>query len=143
VSVVGASLSLNRATRQGQRDNSILEYTPWENIVKLAIVCGISGYQHMKVLEACSNDAQALRQILTATGDYAHICFVGPDVIATQAKAAIVQFVKDHQATKVDELFFYFSGHGDRSEDDFFTRSQITRAVDEKQLDSATQSLTS
>ena len=88
--------------------------------MKLAIVIGITDYAHMKRLAACANDSQAVQSLLSATGDYPDICFIEAGATATAAKAKIVKFISTHQADKVEELFFYFSGHGDRSEEDFF-----------------------
>lgn len=88
--------------------------------MKLAIVIGITDYEHLKRLAACGNDAQAVQSLLTATGDYPDICFIEASATAATAKAKVVKFITSHQSDKVEELFFYFSGHGDRSEGDFF-----------------------
>lgn len=88
--------------------------------MKLAILGGISQYKFQTVLNACQNDAETLKAFLEATNDYTDICFLGPNTTGTEAKKLIAEFVQKHRNDKVDELFFYFSGHGDRTEDDFF-----------------------
>ncbi|WP_157639409.1 caspase family protein [Burkholderia ubonensis] len=88
--------------------------------MRLAIVAGIAQYQHLTKLHACSNDAETLRSFLEATKNYDDICFLDPATTGPDAKAAISAFVQKHRENKVEELFFYFSGHGDRTEDDFF-----------------------
>ncbi|MCL1478042.1 MAG: caspase family protein [Marinobacter sp.] len=39
---------------------------------------------------------------------------------AYEAKKQISDFVEKHKNTDIEELIFYFSGHGSRSEEDFF-----------------------
>lgn len=88
--------------------------------MKLAIIGGISDYLHQQKLDACGNDAATMRAFLDATKTYSDICFLGPATTGTAAKKAISEFVQKHRGSNVKELLFYFSGHGDRAEDDFF-----------------------
>lgn len=88
--------------------------------MKLAIVSGITDYAHMRRLAACANDSRAVQSLLSAVGDYPDICFIEADATGAAAKAKIANFISAHKTDKVEELFFYFSGHGDRSEEDFF-----------------------
>jgi len=88
--------------------------------LKLAIIGGIANYKSQTVLSACQNDAATFKKFLDATNSYADICFLGPDTAGQEAKKIIADFVQKHRNAKIDELVFYFSGHGDRTEDDFF-----------------------
>lgn len=88
--------------------------------MRLAIVCGIAHYKYQTVLDACKNDAETLKTFLDATGAYSDICFLGPETTGADAKKLIAEFVQKHRTDSVDELLFYFSGHGDRIDDDFF-----------------------
>lgn len=88
--------------------------------MKLAIVAGVTAYQHQSALTACTKDAETFRTLLEQTKSYAEVCFLEPDISGTAAKKKISEFVQKHKSQKVDELLFYFSGHGARFEDDFF-----------------------
>lgn len=81
---------------------------------------GIAQYKYLSKLDACRNDANTLKKFLDATNVFDDICFLGPDTTGGQAKKIISEFVQKHKEDKIDELFFYFSGHGDRTEEDFF-----------------------
>ncbi|WP_397441088.1 caspase family protein [Polaromonas sp. UC242_47] len=88
--------------------------------MKLAIVAGVTAYQHLLPLNACTKDAEAFRVLLDETKSYAEVCFLPPDITGLAAKKMISEFVQKYKSQTVDELLFYFSGHGTRFEDDFF-----------------------
>lgn len=88
--------------------------------MKLAIVCGISEYQFQSKLDACKNDSETLKNFLTATGAYTDICHLESSTTGLVAKKIISEFIQKHRGGAIEELLFYFSGHGDRTEDDFF-----------------------
>lgn len=91
-----------------------------EIILKLAIIGGISEYTAQTKLDACRNDAATLRSFLAETKAYSDICFLDPAATGMSAKKSIADFIEKHRGNPVKELLFYFSGHGDRAEDDFF-----------------------
>lgn len=88
--------------------------------MKLAIVIGISDYHFQPKLDACGNDASTIRAFLEETKTYSDICFLDRGTTSVVAKKTISEFVQKHQGNLLDELLFYFSGHGDRTDDDFF-----------------------
>jgi uncharacterized caspase-like protein len=88
--------------------------------LKLAIVGGISDYTIQPKLAACKNDAATLRSFLSDTKAYSDICFLEPATTGMSAKKSISDFIEKHRGNPVKELLFYFSGHGDRADDDFF-----------------------
>jgi hypothetical protein len=88
--------------------------------LRLAIVGGIAQYKYQTSLGACRNDAEILRKFLNATKAYEDVCFLGPETTGVEAKKLIAEFIQKYRSDKIDELFVYFSGHGDRTEDDFF-----------------------
>jgi uncharacterized caspase-like protein len=47
-------------------------------------------------------------------------CVISGSHKAYEAKQKITEFVNKHKKSTVDELLFYFSGHGARYDDDFF-----------------------
>lgn len=88
--------------------------------MKLAIVGGISDYLSQTKLDACRNDAETVRAFLEETKQYSDICFLQHTTTGIAAKKAIADFIQKYRGNAIDELLFYFSGHGDREEDDFF-----------------------
>lgn len=91
-----------------------------ETSLKLAIVGGVSDYLFQTKLPACRNDAAVMRSFLEETKSFADICFLYGATTGIAAKKAISEFVQKHRGSSVRELIFYFSGHGDRTVDDFF-----------------------
>lgn len=88
--------------------------------MKLAIVFGVSEYQNYNPLKACQNDANLVNQIFQKLEKFDNTCFLAGNVKAFEAKQKITEFVKNHKDTPVEELVFYYTGHGARYDDDFF-----------------------
>ncbi|MBV7459478.1 MULTISPECIES: caspase family protein [unclassified Acidovorax] len=88
--------------------------------MKLAIVIGITDYQNLDRLPACTNDARAFYNFLNQTISFEEICFVSPSSTGREAKKIISEFVDKYKSSNISELIFYFSGHGARFEEDFF-----------------------
>lgn len=88
--------------------------------MKLAIIAGISDYIFQTKLDACGNDSAIIRAFLEETKTYSDICFLDRATTGKAAKKAITEFIQKHRGNPVDELLFFFSGHGDRTDDDFF-----------------------
>lgn len=83
----------------------------------IAILVGNSTYSNLTALNCCRDDIQAMRQLLQATDNYADIHVVenvGADDLKSQLRSAI------DCGRPLNEIFFYFSGHGVQSENEFF-----------------------
>lgn len=90
--------------------------------MKLAIIIGVSEYHFSGFdnLDACQNDAALFKEVLCDVSDIDDVLFFNKSVKAYEAKKQLADFVLKHKTKSVDELVFYFSGHGGRYEDDFF-----------------------
>ncbi|MCA8067639.1 caspase family protein [Burkholderia sp. AU38729] len=88
--------------------------------MNLAIVIGVSDYQFQQKLDACKNDALIVNAVLDKLGKYDDICFLGESPAGSVAKSVISDFVKKYKSQEIDEVFFYFTGHGARFDGDFF-----------------------
>ena len=88
--------------------------------MNLAIVIGITDYVNCDNLTACTNDVQTMSSIIKKLNKFNEICEISSSCNAKDAKLKISEFVKKHKNNDIEELFFYFSGHGARYEDDFF-----------------------
>ena len=90
--------------------------------MKLAVIIGVSEYQYddFENLDACKNDAELFKNVLSDVAKIEDVLFINKDAKAYEAKKKLTDFVSKHKTETVDELVFYFSGHGGRYEDDFF-----------------------
>lgn len=90
--------------------------------MNLAIIIGVSNYDDINypTLKACDNDISIMKNTLEKLNKYEDICYISNSPKAHEVKQKITEFIKKHKAKTINELFFYFSGHGDRNRDDFF-----------------------
>jgi len=89
--------------------------------VNLAILIGVSDYASpVPKLPACKTDLALMARLIRNTNKFGDILEVGADTSSSSVKAQLAQFVKKHGGSGVDELFFYYSGHGDLFKDDFY-----------------------
>lgn len=80
--------------------------------MKIAVVIGISRYENLEPLSACENDAKNIVKLLKATGEYAEVFALTQETEARRIKSSFIDFFDRHKGKKIDEVFFYFSGHG-------------------------------
>lgn len=88
--------------------------------MKLAIIFGVSEYQNCSSLKACQNDVDLVNEIFRRLEKFDDMCFLAGNVKAFEAKQKITEFVNEHKDAPVEELVFYYTGHGARYDDDFF-----------------------
>lgn len=87
--------------------------------MKIAILIGVSEYASQSKLSACKNDVRLVKSILDLSGEYTSILFIDSDTNTRQVKSRLSEFIQEHAGDEIDELFFYFSGHGLFNGDDF------------------------
>jgi uncharacterized caspase-like protein len=80
--------------------------------MKIAVVIGIDRYENLDSLPACENDANKMKEILTATGEYAEVVTLTKDTKTRSIKSSLRTFFNKYTEKEIDEVFFYFSGHG-------------------------------
>ena len=88
--------------------------------MKLAIIFGVSEYQNYTSLDACKNDAELVNKIFLKLGKFDDMCVLAGNIKGFEAKQKLTEFVNNHKNASVDELVFYYTGHGARFDDDFF-----------------------
>ena len=91
-------------------------------VARLGIVIGVSeNVIPLASLAACANDATAIAAVLKETGRFDDVLvLIGKSETGSRAvKDSIATFIDRYKGTSVDELIFYFSGHGDFSGDEF------------------------
>lgn len=78
----------------------------------IAILLGISNYIQANDLPACQNDVENMHRLLQATGKY-NVLLLEQSLTKSQIMEKIEDFIKEiNENEKIEELLFYFSGHG-------------------------------
>jgi len=87
---------------------------------RLAILLAQSGYVRIPKLQACRNDLRSMQKLLESTASFDQL-LVLDDAIETalDAKEKLRIFLDANSAQSVSELFFYFTGHGYFTGDEF------------------------
>lgn len=78
----------------------------------IAIIIGISEYSNVAFLKGCKIDADSIRSLIDATGKYDDVLQLDCRVEASEINDKLPSFIKKYKSEKIDEVFFYYSGHG-------------------------------
>lgn len=89
--------------------------------MNIAIVIGVSDYSDAKNnLPGCKNDALGIYSILQKTEKFEPILYINDTESSSKTKELITNFISDHKEKKINELCFYYSGHGEFHNDEFY-----------------------
>lgn len=89
--------------------------------MNIAIVLAVSKYSNpSNDLPASKKDGEIISGILTATKKYDKILTINENESSPITKELLSNFFIEHKGTKINELFFYYSGHGEFSNDEFY-----------------------
>ncbi len=89
--------------------------------MNLAILIGVRHYKEKENdLPACKNDVEVMNSILALSKRFEGILYIGPDADSAAVKKGIVDFVDEHRNQVNDQVFFYFTGHGDFFNGEFY-----------------------
>jgi len=88
--------------------------------MKIACILGISQYIQGNDLPACKDDAQLVRDIINATKEYDELLFLATNQSSSKIKQQIVNFLTQFKGKGVDQVFFYYTGHGDFDGKEFY-----------------------
>lgn len=89
--------------------------------MNLAVIIGVAKYNRPGGdLPACNNDINLVRALLSHTEKYQEIFELSTDTTSANIKGKLVSFVKKYQGKSIDELFFYYTGHGGLFDDKFY-----------------------
>ena len=84
-----------------------------------AILVGNTRYTSLSELACCHDDLVAMKELLEATLRYSHSDIeVIENADADDLKARVREAIA--KQSSVDELFFYFTGHGCQQDEDFY-----------------------
>lgn len=89
--------------------------------MNIAIVLAVSKYSNpSNNLPASKKDGEIISGILTATKKYDKVLIINENESSSITKEMLSNFFIEHKGTKINELFFYYSGHGEFSNDEFY-----------------------
>src|SRR5437870_7061889 len=89
--------------------------------MNLAILIGVTSYSRpVSDLPACVHDVELMSQLIRFTNKFPNTLELRRDTSSAEVKTQLAQFISKFRAEEIDELFFYYSGHGDLFKDDFF-----------------------
>jgi hypothetical protein len=85
-----------------------------------AIIIGVQTYLTLPELPACKNDAEAIHEIIKRSEKYSQILFLNDETDSVRTKNLLSEFIAQLKQHTVDEIFFYYSGHGEFYDDQFY-----------------------
>ncbi|OLS17040.1 MAG: hypothetical protein HeimC3_50140 [Candidatus Heimdallarchaeota archaeon LC_3] len=81
--------------------------------INVAILIGISKYINFNDLPACKSDLNHIHNLIKRTEKYQeNILLINEDSSSSEVKEQITSFVNKFFKQEIDEVLFYFSGHG-------------------------------
>ncbi|WP_439600544.1 caspase family protein [Devosia sp.] len=86
-------------------------------MTNVAIIAGNANYNSLPPLLCCNNDVASIKALIEATGKYDTIAVLG-DATAASLRDSIRSAIDS--SASIDEVFFYFSGHGDVQDGEFY-----------------------
>src|ERR1700738_3156993 len=87
----------------------------------LGVVIAVSEYGgDASGLPACRQDGAAIAHVLKSSGLFDEILHIDAETIGSNVKQRLADFAKVHKGKPVDEVFFYFTGHGEFVGDEFY-----------------------
>lgn len=89
--------------------------------MNIAIIIGISIYSDSRNnLPGCMNDAEAINLIIKKTEKFENILYLNDNSPSGKIKEQLTNFILENKAKSIDELFFYYTGHGEFQNDEFY-----------------------
>jgi hypothetical protein len=89
--------------------------------MNLGIIIGVSEYvDSSNNLPGCKMDANAIQNILSKTDKYDDLLFLNSNQNSAEIKERFTDFISNHKTNKVEELFFYYTGHGDFNNNEYY-----------------------
>lgn len=91
------------------------------HVSNAAIVISVSDYSgRQDSLPGCKNDSNAIKVLLEKTGKFDHRLTLDGSEPSSVVKDKLAEFIKGLQGPPVDEVFFYYTGHGLFEDNEFF-----------------------
>lgn len=89
--------------------------------MNLGIVIAVSNYGgHSNDLPGCDADGRAIAKILKTDNKFDHVLYLSDKTKSSDVKPELINFINSHKENEVDDVVFYFTGHGDFTGDEFY-----------------------
>lgn len=87
--------------------------------MKIAILIGISNYDHLNQLPPCKNDVKLMEDLIRATSQYEKIFSISDYETSTNIRNSLLKLSK-FLDDEISEVFFYYTGHGYFDNNEFY-----------------------
>jgi len=88
--------------------------------MKVAVLIGVSKYVNENDLPGCENDIMAMEELIIGSKEYDEIKTFKKNESSSEIKTSLTELFTNLKGKKIDELFFYFTGHGSYDKEEFF-----------------------
>ncbi len=88
--------------------------------MNLGIVIGVSEYEWQQDLLACETDARAMKKLFDLTKKCQETLFIIEETNSKSIKSKVSAFIEKHKDKEIEEVIFYFSGHGMYEDGEFY-----------------------
>lgn len=88
--------------------------------MRIGILIGISEYDNCGNLPGCDNDINAISEVLKSSKEFDEIKVFSKNVESKNIKSELSKLFEEWKGQSIDELFFYFSGHGSFIGNEFY-----------------------
>lgn len=89
--------------------------------MNIAILIGVSEYKlGIQNLPGCEHDIMSFGKLIKASAKYDDILSISDNSDSSKIKEKLVNFINLYKTSEINEILFYFTGHGDYANDDFF-----------------------
>lgn len=88
--------------------------------MNIGIVIGVSDYLNAPKLQGCVNDAEIIHKLLKLTNKCEDILYLTENTESSNVKSKITAFINKYQNEQIEEVIFYFTGHGLFEDDEFY-----------------------
>jgi hypothetical protein len=89
--------------------------------MNIAILIGVSEYKNgIQNLPGSKNDILQFETLVKSTKKYDEILSISEETESGKLKDKLTSFINEKKGTPIEELLFYFSGHGDFASNEFY-----------------------
>ena len=99
-------------------------------MTNLAVIIAVPDYIRADPLPGCAKDGEAVAELIQSSGRF-DTSVINGNKDAGAVKAELVDLINSKKGQKIDQFFFYFTGHGDLVGDEFYF---LLRDYDSKKI---------
>jgi len=88
--------------------------------MNIAIILTVSEYKNENPLPGCVLDGKLIKRLLDITEKYKEILFIDSETDSFRVKEILSDFIRKNKGNKIEEIFFYYTGHEDFRGDEFY-----------------------